>query len=108
MSFRGKFAFGVSGFDISSFQPYKLVWGEGLGRSGGSLTFHDFGCYCKGCRDFRAKLVENLESFFHGRDWRGQGYWREEFWLETTPDFERGVPSGTMRSDVMGEFSKGK
>ena len=108
MSFRGKFGFRVGSFDIGSFQPYKLVWGEGLGRSGRSLSFHDFRCYCKGCRDFGAELVENFESFFHGWDLRGQGYWREEFWLETIPDFKRGVPSGAMRSDIMGEFSKGK
>ena len=108
MSFWGEFGFGVSGFDISSFQPYELVRSEGLGRNGRSLSFHDFGGYCKGCRDFRAELVENFESFFHGRDLRGQGYWREEFWLETVPDFKGGVPSGAMRSNVMGEFSKGK
>ena len=108
MSFRGEFGFGVSGFDISSFQPYELVWREGLGRSGRSLLFHDFGGYCKSCRDFRAELVKNFESFFHGRDLRGQDYWREGFWLETIPDFKRGVPSGAIRSDVMGEFSKGK
>ena len=108
MSFWGEFSFGVSGFDISSFEPYELVWRESLGWSRRSLSFHDFGCYCKGCRDFGAELVENFELFFHGRDLRGQGYWREELWLETIPDFERGVPSGTMGSDVMGEFSKGK
>ena len=79
MSFWGEFGLGVSSFDISSFQPYKLVWREGLGQSGRSLSFHDFGCYCKGCRDFRVKLVENLELFLHHQDLQGQGYWREEF-----------------------------
>ena len=108
MSFRGEFGFGVSGFDVSSFEPYELVGREGLGRGGGSFSFHDFRCYCEGCRDFRAELVENFESFFHSWDLQGQGYWRKEFWLETIPDFKRGVPSSTMRSDVMGEFSKGK
>ena len=108
MSFRGEFGFGVSGFDIGSFQPYELAWSKGLGRSGRSLSSHDFGCYCKGSRDFRAELVKNFEPFFHGWNLRGQGYWREEFWLETIPDFKRGVPSSTMRFDVMGKFSKGK
>ena len=108
MSFRGEFGLWVGSFDISPFQPYKLVWREGLRQSERSLSFHDFKCYCKGCRDFRAKLIENFESFFHCWDLRGQGYWREEFWLEAIPDFKRGVPSSTMRSDVMGEFGKGK
>ena len=108
MLFRGKFGLGVGSFNISSFQPYKLVWREGLGRGGRSFSFHDFRCYCKGSSDFRAKLVENFESFFHRWDLQGQGYWREEFWLENIPDLKRGVPSSTIRSDVMGEFDKGK
>ena len=74
MSFWGEFGFGVSGFDISSFEPYELIGREGLGQSGRSLLFHDFRCYCKGSRDFRAKLVENFELFFHCQDLRGQGY----------------------------------
>jgi hypothetical protein len=78
MLFRGEFGFGVSGFDIGSFQPYELAWSKGLGRSGRSLSSHDFGCYCKGCRDFRAEFIKNFEPFFHGWNLRGQGYWREE------------------------------
>ena len=54
------------------------------------------------------ELVEDFEPFFHRWDLRGQDYWREEFWLEAVPDFEGGVPSSTMRSDVIGKLGKGK
>ena len=38
----------------------------------------------------------------------GQSYRWKELKLETIPDFKRGVPGSTIKSDLMGKFGKGK
>ena len=68
MTFGGEFGFWVSGFDISSFKPDKLVNGKGLGWCVGSFSFHDFRSNVQGGGDFNADLFEGFKSVFNRRN----------------------------------------
>ena len=75
----------MHGFDIGALKQYHLIFYKGVGRGVGSLSLHDFRGNFEGSGDLRLKLVEGFHPVFDGWYARGQGEWREEFWLESIP-----------------------
>ena len=72
----------------------------------GTFPFHDFSGYGKGSRNFSLNLVNSFEVVFYHREGGGKVRRREEFWLETIPDFERGLVGGRVGADIVGKFHK--